>query len=327
MSLLLLPSIMFTLLVSNAEPRASVHTVPPENNITPPAAINTPPPAESFDNLFSTLKTYVNSMHSKNKRVVETLHHSTIPFVKIPLMTNSLCVYLGNDNLWEHIMTDEYTFESKQENFWQVIGTSIQDKAKDLIGSFVLPDLTYTESDWQELENIGLMISCNAQTKSEYKIDAKGNIMYDATGEPKKTTIQLDDYTGITIDNVDGLTHVWAPVDENDDANHHKIYSALLNKEDNTTLSYQKGVTPFNEIFELIDNTLIGGKNVYIHCNQGEHRSASIIVLYIQFRTQSTFENAWKYVQQYRTIIKPTHESQNRQTLMTTFSDLYNEEK
>ena len=223
-------------------------------------------------------------------------------------------------------MTADHPVESKNDTFWQYIGTKIQNEAKRLIGSFPLPNLTYNDLDWPQLENIGLMISCNAQERLENKLDAEGNLMYNDRGKIEKKSVQIDDYTGITINNVDGLKHVWAPVNEHDDANHHKIYSALLNKEDKTTLEYKNGVTPFNEIFKLIDDTLLGGENVYIHCNQGEHRSASLIVLYIQSRTQSTFENAWKYVQQYRTIIKPTHKKKNRQTLMTIFSDLSNKD-
>ena len=256
-------------------------------------------PAKSLNDLFSDLKTKVDSMLEKEERAVDKLD-AHIPFVKIPLLENDLCVYLGNDSLREELpKSNDPASEVKRDKIWQNIGGSLQKEQKDLIRSFSRKETIFNGSDWPTLKNIGLMISCHFQNKKNY--------------------------TNITINHIDGLRHVWTPVSENDEINHPNVYKALLGNND-TNLTYDAGVTPFHELFNLIDDTLIDGKNVFIHCNQGEHRSASIIVLYIQFRTQSTFKNAWKYVQQYRTIIKPTHEIDNRQTLMTTFSRLYDED-
>lgn len=58
-------------------------------------------------------------------------------------------------------------------------------------------------------------------------------------------------------------------------------------------------------VFCDIDAAINGGKNIYIHCNQGEHRSPALLILYLYLRTGISFELIWRYIQQKRNHIKP----------------------
>ena len=69
------------------------------------------------------------------------------------------------------------------------------------------------------------------------------------------------------------------------------------------------------QIFKKMDEQIINGESVFLHCNNGEHRSATVLVLYLASRGQCSFEDAWHCVMNFRPIIKPFND--NHETLMT----------
>lgn len=90
-------------------------------------------------------------------------------------------------------------------------------------------------------------------------------------------------------------------------------------------------------VFCNIDAAINGGKNIYIHCNQGEHRSPALLILYLYLRTGISFELIWRYIQQKRNHIKPYNPTlfktypqykdinANRATFMSTLYNRRNE--
>jgi len=150
-----------------------------------------------------------------------------------------------------------------------------------------------------ELENIGLMISC-----------------YDSP--------MVKDFSTHAVKHIDDLKHVWAPIDEVKDWHlYPSIYKALLGLPVKKKFNYKKGVTPFPKLFKLIDECLDKKQDVFIHCTQGEHRSAALAILYLHSRTQSNFVDAWNYVRQVRRV-EPHERTTNRDNLMTIFKSCSN---
>lgn len=73
-----------------------------------------------------------------------------------------------------------------------------------------------------------------------------------------------------------------------------------------------------NEIFLEIDQALNEEKSVYFHCNQGQHRSAAMLILYLHLRTGLPFEDAYKFVFNARPDLKPLESDlKGRDTMMT----------
>jgi len=78
----------------------------------------------------------------------------------------------------------------------------------------------------------------------------------------------------------------------------------------------------FNHVLEYLLPQITEGLktgDVLVHCNQGEHRSAAIVVLWVAENKKCSFREAWKIVHSKRSIIKPCDVVNKRQTLMTHF--------
>ena len=117
------------------------------------------------------------------------------------------------------------------------------------------------------------------------------------------------------ISSITGLEYVYAGINENKTDLYPKIFHALWTGETQT-----REFKVFATMFDKFDDVLKKGGDVFVHCNAGEHRSASVAVLYVQRLAKCTFAEAHKYVQQFRTIIKPVKD--NHVTLMTEFNRL-----
>lgn len=138
-----------------------------------------------------------------------------------------------------------------------------------------------------------------AQIKKELASITKVDLMISLNGLlGNKNTVQPHP----TL-NIPNLIHINYPISENDE-----VYEDALCKE------------KLEPIFEAIDAALNESKTVFLHCNQGEHRSATILVLYIQSRTCCSFKEAHAFVNSKRAI-KPWDD--DHATLMTTACSLY----
>lgn len=103
----------------------------------------------------------------------------------------------------------------------------------------------------------------------------------------------------------EGMIHVNCPISEVE-----KAYEPMLQS------SRLKG------IFQKMDAALNANQTVFLHCNQGEHRSATILVLYLASRALCSFEfeEVHKFIRAKRDI-KPYRD--DHPTLMTTAYELY----
>lgn len=72
-------------------------------------------------------------------------------------------------------------------------------------------------------------------------------------------------------------------------------------------------------VFCDMDDALNDGKNIFIHCNGGEHRSASLLVTYLSSRSGIAFGDVWKFINYHRSGIKPYNDGRH-----TFMSALYN---
>lgn len=70
------------------------------------------------------------------------------------------------------------------------------------------------------------------------------------------------------------------------------------------------------KIFQAFDRAIISNQKTLIHCRQGEHRSATILIIYLAIRFSVTFEESWNFVHSKRPALKPF--TDKRKTLMTT---------
>lgn len=214
-----------------------------------------------------------------------------VPFSRIPITENAY-LYLGNDAVREMLLK-----QSNRGNASIVlrdIGLRCQADAAGLMASFGLQGAPTSYSMSQadgHLDKVKLMISVNHQTKSSQQV-----------------------YQPMTC--VEGMRHVWAPISENDEKIFPNIFWALLGNT-NAHISEAVGVTPFHELFSMMDSVFASGNDVFLHCNQGEHRSASVAVLYAMSRAEVPYECAWMHIQRYRRIIKTL--VAKRANLMTEF--------
>jgi protein-tyrosine phosphatase len=56
--------------------------------------------------------------------------------------------------------------------------------------------------------------------------------------------------------------------------------------------------------FEFIEKGIQKGK-VYVHCQQGISRSATIVIAWIMYKYEKSFEEAFAFVQKARPVIHP----------------------
>lgn len=62
----------------------------------------------------------------------------------------------------------------------------------------------------------------------------------------------------------------------------------------------------FQECFNFIDEGIANG-GILVHCHAGISRSPTIIIGYLMSRKRMTLEEAFHFVKQKKTIIKPNH--------------------
>ena len=79
--------------------------------------------------------------------------------------------------------------------------------------------------------------------------------------------------------------------------------------------SLETNIYLIKNVFCDMDEALNKGKNIYIHCNVGEHRSASLLVTYLCSRSGITFGDVWSFINHHREI-KPYIEDGKRNTYM-----------
>jgi protein-tyrosine phosphatase len=103
------------------------------------------------------------------------------------------------------------------------------------------------------------------------------------------------------------VQHLYYPISENAPQLYPSVFHDLMH---------------LGKVFTELDDALTQGRDVFVHCNQGEHRSAAVVVLYVMTRSGTSFQAAWKYVQRCRSIIKPINMQGERATLMTEFARL-----
>lgn len=67
--------------------------------------------------------------------------------------------------------------------------------------------------------------------------------------------------------------------------------------------------TQINECFlsaiQFIENALNNGGSVLVHCNAGRSRSASIILAYLMYRFNTSFEDALRHLKSRRSVVQP----------------------
>ncbi|CAD8071128.1 unnamed protein product [Paramecium sonneborni] len=59
----------------------------------------------------------------------------------------------------------------------------------------------------------------------------------------------------------------------------------------------------FEEVYQYIENALIGNGKVFVHCAQGKSRSACFIVMYLMRKFNWGFEKAYEFVKECREIV------------------------
>lgn len=61
----------------------------------------------------------------------------------------------------------------------------------------------------------------------------------------------------------------------------------------------------FDETFEILNDAIINGKTVLVHCQAGISRSASIVIAYIMKKNKINMNDSYKFVQMKRSCISP----------------------
>jgi hypothetical protein len=216
-----------------------------------------------------------------------------IPFVRVPLDTRG-SLFLGNDTIRAALSKAEPN--SIASSLLRRVVPEVTNEAAALVESFGLEfHMPMENRQPTTLENCTLLVSVNDLQQS---------------GTMRHVEVK-------------GLEYIYAPINENRVDLYPKIFAALYNQ------GPQEDVPEvFASLFERMDAVLTSGKDVFIHCNQGEHRSAAVTVLYVCWRAQQTgfpcdFERAHGHVLQYRSVIKPC--TDRRATLMTEFARLHKE--
>lgn len=208
-----------------------------------------------------------------------------VPFVRICSPLGGGSIFLGNDTIRAALRQES----GSSLQALQKVGPQVTREAADLVQSFGI-ELHMPPQDMRSstLANCKLLVSVN---------DMKEGV-----------TCKVE---------LDGLQHVYAPINENNVELYPRIFEALLQG------SSDPDMEAFDGLFTRMDELLTQGMDVFVHCNQGEHRSAAVIVLYLCSRRHCDFESAHAYVLQHRPIIKPC--TDRRPTLMTEFARLHKE--
>lgn len=80
------------------------------------------------------------------------------------------------------------------------------------------------------------------------------------------------------------------------------IENMFLDLDDTTEQNIQKH---FELIYKFIEESIIAGKNVLVHCFRGISRSATIVIMYVMRKKNMTFDEAFAFVKKKRSCIYP----------------------
>ena len=61
----------------------------------------------------------------------------------------------------------------------------------------------------------------------------------------------------------------------------------------------------FNDAFDFIDAKLIEGKPIYVHCQEGISRSATIVIMYLMRKYNCSYQSTYDYVKSKRLCVDP----------------------
>jgi hypothetical protein len=213
-----------------------------------------------------------------------------IPYVRVPLDTQG-CLFIGNDTVRSAL--SKATTNSCTSLLLRQVGSEVIRESTRLVESF---GLSFNNQETTTLENVALLISVNDMHQSGDMCEIK----------------------------LSGLEYIYAPINENRVDLYPHIFTAIYRGKTHESLPHT-----FTSLFQHMDEILSSGKDVFIHCNQGEHRSAAVSVLYVCWRAQKCgvpcdFPRAHHHVQYYRRVIKPY--ISDRTTLMTEFARLHSNE-
>jgi hypothetical protein len=97
------------------------------------------------------------------------------------------------------------------------------------------------------------------------------------------------------------------PVDDHDPETYPAIFNMLLGIPEPLIENPEEQMhhSSWRRLLSEMDSMLLAGRHVFLHCDHGGHRSASIVVLYLASRGNVPFEAAWNYVHAMRPGIKP----------------------
>ena len=224
-----------------------------------------------------------------------------VPYTRVPMHTPG-SLFLGNDTfraeLGSYSGSNLQTPEILREVGIKIL-SDFNDRMLDFYGikNYKLSSMPEIDRQPDTLQNCTLLISVNDLTQT------RGN-----------------DYNGVEVK---GLDHIYAGISENDV----DLYPAIFNALYNGSIESCKECKVFTNLFQRMYDVLLTGKDVFIHCNNGEHRSAGLTVLFLCWIAKKNnyevgFNQAHKYVAQFRPIIKPLY-IETRVTLMTEFYRLH----
>jgi hypothetical protein len=61
----------------------------------------------------------------------------------------------------------------------------------------------------------------------------------------------------------------------------------------------------FDQAFQFIESKISAGRSVYVHCQEGISRSATIVIMYLMRKNKSTFQSTLDYIKSKRGCIDP----------------------
>lgn len=231
-------------------------------------------------NIRDSITQYINSYMEGKKTNIATTSFDPYAAIKI---TNELCIYLGNAVFVDELVKIDDFNESKMSLVLKNIRATV---ATNFLGSVDEKGspVKHTINEQYDITNIGLIVSANG---GEYY----NNIPF------KHMHLQM--YEDDTREDFIKRYKITKPKFEP------AIFYDLL----------QYHIDLIKKVFCDMDDALNEGKNIFIHCNAGEHRSASLLITYLCSRSGIIFDNVWSFINHHREI-KPYIEDGKRNTYM-----------